>query len=307
MSGMQASDAIERFLTVIRVEYGYSEHTVRAYTRELTLFQASMPVEVSVNISLLTLEHCRGWLWQRQQTGLAPRTLARTVATLKSFGGWLERTQLVSGNPASRLRSPKPGQALPRVLTADQVDRILQRLASLATDGSPGAVRNHAIVELLYATGIRVSELCSARLTGLDLASSTLRVMGKGGTERIVPFGMPARVALERYLTDARGQLLAAASGNATSTIFLGIDGAAMSSDAVYRLVSSHLKDEPGSGPKGPHVLRHTAATHLLDGGADLRIVQEFLGHSSLESTQVYTHVSTERLAERYRNAHPRA
>ena len=300
-------DAVKRFLRAIETEYGYSEHTQRAYRQDLTQFVDSLPSGSESAASLFTLEACRNWLWQRQRDGYAPRTIARGVATLKSFGGWLEQSGLVQGNPASRLRAPKPGEALPRVLTQQQMQDVLAYLSVLASDEDPIRVRNAAICEVLYATGIRVSELCSLTMSSLALEARTLRVFGKGAKERVVPFGIPAQRALQEYVDRARPQLIEQARVRDPDVLFLGRNGMRLSTSAVYRLVATVLQHEPGSGPRGPHVLRHTAATHLLDGGADLRIVQELLGHASLDSTQIYTHVSTERLAERYRQAHPRA
>ncbi|WP_217131916.1 tyrosine recombinase XerC [Leucobacter chinensis] len=305
---MRMNEAIERFLCALDQEYGYSEHTVRAYARDLSQFEQTVGDEAQHDIAQLTLDDCREWVWRRQQEGLSQRTLARGVATLKSFGGWLERSGTVPGNPASRLRAPKPGKSLPRVLTEDQMERMLSAVEVLASSGDPLAIRDHALFELLYATGARVSELCGLERRGVDLRERTIRVLGKGGSERIVPFGIPAQRAMRRYLEEARPTLAARATTKSDHDWwFLGPRGGMMRPEAVYRVVSAHLAEEPGSGPRGPHVFRHTAATHLLDGGADLRVVQEMLGHRSLESTQVYTHVSTERLAERYRTSHPRA
>lgn len=306
---MQLGDAIESFVETVRHEYGYSEHTVKAYGRDLAQFAESLSDSVLEDVSLLELEHCRTWIWSRQQAGAAPRTIARGVATLKSFGNWLERAGYVAGNPASRLKAPKPGVSLPRVLSETQMQEILDQIAALAKTGDPIQLRNHAIVEVLYATGTRVSELCGLTLDQIDFEAKTLRVQGKGNRERIVPFGVPAARALQEYLDTGRLRLTShlADPTDTTDHVFVNSHGKPLSSSAVYRLIARILSNEPGSGPRGPHVLRHTAATHLLDGGADLRIVQELLGHSSLDSTQVYTHVSTDRLAQTYRNAHPRA
>lgn len=315
---MHLETATAGFLAAVRAEYGYSEHTVRAYERDLRDFADFAERMGSAQLADCELELMRAWLWNRQQRGLAASTLARNVATLKSFGTWLERTRLVPGNPASRLRTPKAPRALPRVLGDEQISRILERVAGRAAagvsddSGVAEAGRDSAVLELLYATALRVSELCGLTASGLDRRERTVRVLGKGNKERIVPFGAPAARALEDYLARARPALAAravpdAASASRDSPLFLNNQGGQLTPSAVYRLVSRELADEPGSGPSGPHTLRHTAATHLLNGGADLRVVQEMLGHSSLASTQVYTHVSTERLAERYRRAHPRA
>lgn len=316
---MQLSDAIEAFLTAVRLEYGYSEHTVRAYRRDLSGFLAYAEEQHALDVRDCDLELMRGWLWTRQQQQLAATTIARNVATLKSLGVWLERRQLVPGNPASRLRAPKAPRTLPRVLADDQMTRILDRAAARAAGGDPEQIRDQAVLELLYAAALRVSELCALPIEGFDRRQRTVRVLGKGGKERVVPLGAPAARALETYLETGRPALAArtaaaalnqdpaAARAATTPPLFLGNRGGQLGSNAVYRLVARELQQEPGGGPRGPHTLRHTAATHLLNGGADLRVVQEVLGHSSLASTQVYTHVSTERLAESYRQSHPRA
>jgi integrase/recombinase XerC len=190
------------------------------------------------------------------------------------------------------------------VLTRAQVDALLQGLADRATTGDPGSQRDLAVIELLYASALRVSELVGLDVGSLDLHRRVVRVLGKGAKERVVPFGVPAARALATYLDEGRAALL---GGRADTAVFLGARGARLSTRAVYALVAGLLADLPGSGPAGPHAFRHTAATHLLDGGADLRAVQEILGHASLGTTQIYTHVSAERLASAYRTAHPRA
>jgi integrase/recombinase XerC len=332
---MRLDEAIEGFLAAVEYEYGYSAHTVKAYRRDLASLRESLegegreegagedPAAAAVpgaaaldDVAALDLEALRAWLWGRQQGGAAASTLARNVATLKSFGKWLELRRLVPANPASRLRTPKAPNALPRVLSGEQTERILARAERLAESGDPERLRDRAVLELLYAAALRVSELCGLPLAGLDLAERVVRVTGKGDKERVVPLGAPAARALADYLDSGRPQLAArlveagaAETGVAEyrGALFLGNRGGRLSPSAVYRLVSRELEAEPGAGPRGPHTLRHTAATHLLDGGADLRVVQEMLGHASLGSTQVYTHVSAERLVQAYRQAHPRA
>ncbi|WP_241701458.1 tyrosine recombinase XerC [Leifsonia shinshuensis] len=207
-------------------------------------------------------------------------------------------------DPAARLRAPKADKHLPRVITREQIDGLLSALGERAESGEPAAVRDVAVIELLYAAGIRVSELTGLDVDDVDLERLTLRVVGKGSKERVVPFGVPALRAVQRYLSTARPALVTERSGPA---LLLGARGGRLGTRAVYQLVAALLADLPGGGPAGPHTLRHTAATHLLDGGADLRAVQEILGHASLGTTQIYTHVSTERLKETYRIAHPRA
>lgn len=309
---MRLDEAITGFLETVEYEYGYSAHTLRAYRTDLRSLAEYLAEREVADTADLGIDVLRDWLWARQQAGLSASTIGRNVATLKSFGGWLENRRVVPGNPASRLRAPKSGQSLPRVLSDEQMGRILDRAAALAETGDPTRVRNLAIFELLYASALRVSELSALPLHQLDLGERTVRVLGKGGKERLVPFGVPAARALQRYVEHARPALHARALATdakvkPASELFLGSRGQAISTRTVYDLVRRELDQEPGSGPRGPHAFRHSAATHLLDGGADLRVVQEVLGHASLASTQVYTHVSTERLAQSYRQAHPRA
>lgn len=310
---MRLEEAIEGFLAAVEYEYGYSAHTVKGYRTDLWLlatFVERHAQQVSHDVSQLDLETLRDWLWSRRQQNLAASTLTRNVATVKSFGTWLENKALVVASPASRLRSPKLTQTLPRVLSAEQIDKILERAHARTETGDVEALRDYAILELLYATALRVAEVCSLTLESVDLDERLLRVVGKGDKERVVPFGIPATRALRHYRDDAREALLARNEGAdppVKRELFIGNQGRPIAADAIYRLVSRELAQEPGSGPRGPHTLRHTAATHLLNGGADLRIVQEMLGHASLASTQVYTHVSSERLTQSYRRAHPRA
>ncbi|MBP1325460.1 integrase/recombinase XerC [Leucobacter exalbidus] len=315
---MLLSFAIDEFLAAVRLEYGYSEHTVTAYRADLAEFAQFAQTRDVTTLAGTDVELMRDWMWARQQRGMAKATLARGVATLKSFGTWLERCEFVPANPAARLRAPKPAQSLPRVLSEDHMTRLLEWAAQRAAAGEPVPLRNHAILELLYSSALRVSEVCSLSVDGFDRREHTIRVVGKGGKERVVPVGVPATRALERYLSNARPLLESAAvhaggsgarayAGAPRQELFLGERGGPLGTSTVYKLVSHELEAAPGSGPSGPHTFRHTAATHMLNGGADLRVVQEMLGHASLASTQVYTHVSTDRLAANYRRAHPRA
>lgn len=297
---MGLNECIDRFLRSLTHERGFSEHTTRGYRRDLTNFAMFAEAAGITAINQVNIELLRDWLWQRQQQGCAASTLARNTATLKSFFRWVDETVDGVGDWGSRLRSPKVGRRLPRVVQPDQMSLILAKARERAASGELTDVRNFAILELLYATGIRVSELCSLTPADLDFERRTLRVIGKGNKERVVPFGAPAAAALSHYVQDARRKPV-------SRTLFQTESGNAMNTRSVYALVSRVLEDAPGGGPRGPHAFRHSAATHLLDGGADLRIVQELLGHASLSSTQVYTHVSAERLSQTYKMAHPRA
>jgi integrase/recombinase XerC len=297
--------AIADFTVYLTAERGFSEHTVRAYRSDLTrLKEFAAGYELTATDDL-TLDLLRAWLWDGSKSGLAKSTLARRSAVARALTSWLKSTGALTTDAATRLRSPKPDQHLPRVITRPQMDGMLKGLSSRADLGDPVAIRNLAVIELLYASALRVSELIGLDLSSVDLERLTVRVTGKGSKERVVPFGVPALSAIIFYIDKARPGLAEGHPDN--KALFLGSRGARLGTRDVYRLVSGLLEELPGSGPSGPHTLRHTAATHLLDGGADLRAVQEMLGHASLGTTQIYTHVSTDRLRESYRAAHPRA
>lgn len=296
---------MDGYLRHLELDRGFSAHTIRGYRTDLLDLAGFAEETDADDTSAVDLELLRGWLWRGSTAGLAKSTLARRSAAARGFTRWLAATGTTPTDAGARLRAPRPDRHLPRVLTRPQVDGLLDDLAARATTGEPNAVRDLAVVELLYASALRVSEIVGARTADLDLERRTLLVLGKGGKERVVPFGIPAHRALATYLDDARAALLDGRDD--PGTIFLGARGRSLSTRAVYELVAHLLVDLPGAGPAGPHAFRHTAATHLLDGGADLRAVQELLGHASLATTQIYTHVSSERLKESYRLAHPRA
>lgn len=297
---MLLDQLVDKFIRRCVSERGFSSNTIQAYQRDLSLFVTFAHLQGIDDIEAVNLELLRAWLWQRQQQGLASSTIARNSATLKSFFRWVDEHVEGVGDLGSRLRSPKVGRRLPRVVSATQMREILAISESRADRGEAFACRNNAILEVLYATGIRVAELCSLRLPDIDQSQRTLRVVGKGDKERVVPFGAPALRALQRYLSDERAY-------SPDNSVFLNARGKQLDPRSVYLVVADVLRDLPGGGPRGPHALRHSAATHLLDGGADLRVVQELLGHASLSSTQVYTHVSADRLEKAYKLAHPRA
>lgn len=300
---MQLERAVDDFASHLAAERGFSPHTVRSYHSDLSQFADFAHSRGVDSTDAVDLELLRDWLWRGSQDGLARSTLARRSAAARGLTSWLVRAGESEADPAVRLKAPRPDHHLPRVLTREQMDGILATLALKAAEGDPGALRDLAMVELLYASALRVSELAGLDLASVDLDRLTVRVLGKGSKERVVPFGVPAKDAIADYLL--RGRPLLAVSPS--SALFLGSRGGRVGSRGVYTLVASLLAELPGSGGSGPHTLRHTAATHLLDGGADLRAVQEMLGHASLATTQLYTHVSAERLKESYRTAHPRA
>ena len=300
---MELAEAAEAFAEHLEKVRRLSPATVKAYRSDLRDLGASAG---QVDLDAVDLEALRDWLWRATQRGDARSTLARRAAAARSFFSWAHEEGLVEHDPSLRLIAPKKGRTLPTVASHDAMSGLLDAHRAAADSGDPIALRDHAILELLYGAGIRVSELCGLDVDDLDLDRGTARVLGKGSKERVVPFGAPARDAVAAYLRRARPALVARASVG-TPAAMLGARGGRIGPRTVYSLVARVLGPIVGAETVGPHALRHTAATHLLDGGADLRAVQEILGHASLGTTQIYTHVSAERLSATYRLAHPRA
>ncbi|WP_159500081.1 tyrosine recombinase XerC [Microbacterium sp. 18062] len=283
-----------------------SPATVRAYRADLVDLSATVGPETSLD--RVDLEELREWLWKATSRGDSRATVARRTAAARGFFAWARQTGAIDADPSLRLVGPKRGRTLPTVATAPALSGVMADLVGAAASGDPVALRDHAVLELLYAAALRVSELCAVRAADIDQERRTLRVTGKGDKERVVPFGAPAARAIEAYAVRGRPALAARApEGRATDLLFLGVRGGPLGPRRVYDLVARTVGPALGSGAVGPHTLRHSAATHLLDGGADLRAVQEMLGHASLGTTQIYTHVSGERLVSTYRLAHPRA
>ena len=300
-----AAEAYLRHLEQVR---RLSPATVRAYRSDLAVLQVACGGG-DAELADVDLEALRDWLWQAVQRGDSRATIARRTAAVRGFFAWATEAELIDADPSLRLVSPKRGKTLPKVATVRTLDEVLGAMAQAAAEGDPAALRDHAVVELLYGAAVRVSELCGLDIGDLDADRRTVRVLGKGAKERVVPFGLPALRAVEAYLVRGRPVLAARADETraaAASALFLGARGGRLGPRAVYDLVSRRLGPVLGA-QVGPHALRHSAATHLLDGGADLRAVQEILGHASLGTTQIYTHVSSERLTATYRLAHPRA
>lgn len=296
-----AADAFERYL---RRERGRSEHTVRAYRGDIDALLIHAVAEGCTRLGELDLSSLRRWLGEQNSAGLARSTLARRAATVRSFTAWALREEIISVDPALRLKAPQREKTLPAVLQRQQVSRLLEGMAKTAQGEDAVAIRDLAMVELLYGTGIRVGELTALDLADLNRERRTVTVVGKGNKERVVPYGVPADAALGRWLAAARASLHKAHGGPA---LFLGRRGGRIDQRTVRTVVDRLFSSLADTSATGPHTLRHSAATHLLDGGADLRSVQEILGHSSLATTQLYTHVSVERLRDGYRTAHPRA
>jgi integrase/recombinase XerC len=285
-------------------ERDLAPHTVRAYLGDLTSMLEQATRLGHRSLRTIDLRTLRSWLATQQSLGRARTTLARRATAVRVFTAWALHTGLVDADPGALLGSPKAHHGLPPALRVDQARLLLEAAAVHADDGSAVGIRDAAILELLYATGIRVGELCGLDVDDLDHERRVVRVFGKGRKERTVPFGRPADRAVDGWLRQGRRVLAAPGAGPA---LFLGARGRRIDQRAVRTLVHTRLAEVPGAPDLGPHGLRHTAATHLLEGGADLRSVQELLGHASLGTTQIYTHVTTDRLRQAYRQAHPRA
>jgi integrase/recombinase XerC len=285
-------------------ERDLSIHTVRAYVGDIAGLLEHATRLGHENVGSVDLRTLRSWLAKQQTLGKSRTTMARRGTAARVFTAWLVRTGRAGHDAGALLASPKAHKPLPAVLRADEARAVIDAAAALADVGGPVGLRDVAMLELLYATGIRVGELCGLDVDDLDRERNVVRVFGKGRKERMVPFGIPAARAIDRWLARGRPQLHAEGAGAA---LFLGARGHRIDQRAVRRLVHQRIAEVPGAPDIGPHGLRHTAATHLLEGGADLRSVQELLGHASLATTQLYTHVTTDRLRKAYQQAHPRA
>jgi integrase/recombinase XerC len=285
-------------------ERDLTAHTVRAYLGDVSGMLAHAAALSLVSLDQLDVRTLRSWLANQQALGKARTTMARRATAVRVFTAWALRTGRASIDPGAQLGSPKAHKSLPPALDVAEARALLDAAARAADDGSPVGLRDVAILEMLYATGVRVGELCGLDIDDVDRGRRVVRVFGKGRKERTVPYGVPADTALGRWLDVARPTLVVPGAGAA---LFLGARGGRIDQRAVRSMVHRRLADVPGAPDLGPHGLRHTAATHLLEGGADLRTVQEMLGHASLATTQIYTHVTAERLRTAYQLAHPRA
>jgi integrase/recombinase XerC len=302
-------DPVAAFLTWLRVEKNFSPATIRAYASDLDQFarfcaggDVAAPVTDAarppLELQAITLRTVRGYLAALAVRGLKSSSQGRKLAALRSFFRFLNREGLLADNPARAIPSPKKPQTLPAVLTVDEASRLLE------TPGGPprSPLRDRALLELLYSSGLRVSELTGLDLEDLDLRGGAVRVRGKGRKERIVPVGRKAVEAVEAYLARERR------GGSAGGALFLNVRaGGRLTSRSVHRLLGERVQRQGWHKRVSPHALRHSFATHLLGGGADLRAIQEMLGHRSLSTTQRYTRLDFEQLTQVYEKAHPRA
>jgi integrase/recombinase XerC len=296
--------AVDEFgLHLARVD-NRSAHTVRAYVADVVSLLDHAARDGCAEPADLDIGVLRGWLAHRMADGAARTSQSRRAAAARTFTAWAHRTGLTATDPGAQLASPRAHRDLPSVLRADQAESLVTAPPREAETliGRALEIRDRAVLEMLYATGVRVSELCGLDRADVDAARRVIRVFGKGAKERSVPYGVPAQHALDDWLRDGRPQLATPGS----DALFAGVKGGRLQPTVVRRIVDAAAQSA-GLPHTSPHDLRHSAATHLLDGGADLRAVQDLLGHASLSSTQIYTHVSTERLRAAFKQAHPRA
>lgn len=296
-------NAIRSFLNFLKVERNSSELTTKSYGDDLTHLceyfeeqSSQLPSPEEIDVAQL-----RGYVAYLHECNYAQATVARRLACLRSFFRYCNREGICDTNPAKPLRTPRAGRKLPHFLSTDEVGRLLLAPPANKDDG----IRDRAILETMYSAGLRVAEVVSLDLRDLDKASGILRVMGKGRKERIAPVGSFAMKALDRWFEVRRPDPHGDPAD--TAAIFLNRFGRRLTTRSIGRMLEKHIQTSGLSTQTSPHTLRHSFATHLLDGGADLRCVQELLGHKSLTTTQIYTHVSTRRLRETYEAAHPHA
>jgi integrase/recombinase XerC len=296
---------IAAFTRHLEVERSLSVHTIRAYLGDLESLLNHLETIGVTDISQLELIHLRSWLANQQVKGGARTTLSRRAVSVRLFTKWAVKNKYLAKDVAATLATPKGHRTLPEVLDIADAKTAMDSLATRASEEeTPISLRDVAMVELLYATGARVAELCGLDTSDINYDRQTIRVLGKGNKERSIPLGNPAMKALNVWLKEGRDSIKNSSSGSA---VFLGARGKRIDQRTVRTVVYNALQAIEGIERMGPHALRHSAATHLLEGGADLRTVQEILGHASLATTQIYTHVSTERLQKAFKQAHPRA
>jgi integrase/recombinase XerC len=290
---------IDQFVRHLALERHLSEHTVRAYERDVRDLETFLGRSGS-NLGAATYRQLRRWLGQLATRGFARSSISRKAAAVRAFYRFAHRRGLVRENPAALLTGPKIPVLLPAVLKADEAGSLMEAPG----DADTWSVRDRAVLELLYGAGIRVAELCGLDLDDVDLDGQRVRVHGKGGRERAVPIGDMATDSVRRYVTDSRPAIVPQRGGHA---LFFNRRGKRLSPRDARALVEKYRREALEARRVSPHTLRHSFATHLMEGGADIREVQELLGHRSLTSTQRYTHVSRPRLFEAHRRSHPRA
>lgn len=299
------SKNLAEFLDYLRIEKNRSENTLRSYQTDLELLMEFLTNKGVSDWNKSTTDLIKEWVIDLKRKHISNTTIARRISSVKVFFGFLVKRNLIETNPTLKLISPKLNKVLPNVLGQKQAEQLLTQAANIEVEEEVEEVRirDYAILEVLYSTGIRVSELVGLNLEDINFNNLTLKVLGKGRKERIVPFGIPARDAIDKYLDESRNKF----NSKNINALFLGQRGNRLNVRQVRRILNKAMAQIENGKEISPHDLRHSAATHMLEAGADLRIVQELLGHSSLATTQKYTHVTIERLREVFANAHPRA
>ena len=292
---------VEEFLHFVVVEKGYSKHTVAAYRNDLTQLMIYLKDESISAWQGVGRSHVLKYLQYLKERGYAPSTVARKLATLKSYFHFLAADGVLGEDPTVAVDFPSVDKHLPHPLSPEEMARLLLEPAKLKT---PKALRDQALLELMYATGMRASEVVGLEVDAIDLEAGTVRCLGKGNKERILPLYERAREALGAYLENGRAKLM---RGRDEKTLFISRLGRALTRQGLWLIVKTYAVDAGIARRVTPHTLRHSFATHLLDGGAGLREVQQLLGHTNIASTQIYTEVSTQRKREAYDKAHPRA
>ena len=299
---------ISKYLKYLRVERNASEHTIISYENDLSSFldftaKVNEQKPEQVDISLITRLSIRLWLGDLSEQGLAKTSIARKVAALRSFFKYCFKRGHIHKNPAHLLVVPKKEQTLPKTATVEDITRMMEAVDTETVRG----LQDRAILELFYATGMRLSELTGLNLTDIDLNQNQVTVHGKGNKQRIIPLGKTVVTILKEFRTKRTELYGQRTDSDARKALFIAASGQRMYDRAVRYMVEDYLKKTSEVTQKSPHVLRHSFATHMLDNGADIRIIKEFLGHANLAATQVYTHTSMERLKNVYEQAHPRA
>ncbi len=299
------SGLAEAYRSHLITERNLSENSIRAYLADLESLLLHVNQLGVTEFSQLEVNHIRSWLANLQVKGAARSSITRRVVSVRAFTYWGAQNGWLEKDIGKDLIAPKAERTLPKVLDVQSAATALESLSvRAAEEESPISLRDLAIVETLYGSGIRVSELVGLDISDVDRSRNTLRVIGKGNKERVVPIGLPALKAIDLWLNKGRADLLSEDSGDA---LFIGSRGGRIDQRVAREVVYDAMQALGGNKKLGPHALRHSAATHLLEGGADLRTVQEILGHSSLATTQIYTHVTQERIKQAYEQAHPRA
>lgn len=291
---------VDTYLLHLKVERGLAQNTLESYRRDLTKFVMYLRRQGVIALEQVERREILAFMEDLHNNGRAAATISRNLAAIRSFYGFLSQENLVGNNPSTELDSPKIPKRLPNIMTVSQVAKLLEQ----PDDKNPSGLRDKAMLELLYATGIRVSELVDLNIADVNLDMGFLRCLGKGSKERIVPVGKSAIKSIDTYLHKGRGKLIRDIQEEA---VFVNFHGRRLTRQGFWKILKKYVRDAGFTGDITPHTLRHSFATHLLENGADLRAVQEMLGHSDITTTQIYTQVTAIRLRDVYQQYHPRA